>query len=254
MKLIYIIMNHFKFLLNNFLFIIRYGIEKKNISISLKFSSIFVIHYFRKVLLFRKYKNEKFSFKSLIIEKKFSNDWFTENIPSWVYLFKQINSKNEIKCLEIGSYEGMSALFSLTKLSNSKIDCVETFQGSDEHSKLDFSKVEKNFNYNLSNFKDRYQIFKMTSDDFFKDRLTHKMYDFIYIDGSHFSEQVYRDAINSFRFLNTNGIIIFDDFLKKFYKKIDQNPINGVISFIKEKKKQIKIMDVGYQICIKKII
>ena len=148
----------------------------------------------------------------------------------------------------------MSALFSLTKLSNSKIDCVETFQGSDEHSKLDFSKVEKNFYYNLSNFKDRYQIFKMTSDDFFKDRLTHKMYDFIYIDGSHFSEQVYKDAINSFRCLNTNGIIIFDDFLKKFYKKIDQNPINGVISFIKEKKKQIKIMDVGYQICIKKII
>ena len=38
------------------------------------------------------------------------------------------------------------------------------------------------------------------------------MYDFICIDGCHFSEQVYRDAINSFRFLNTNGIIIFDDF------------------------------------------
>ena len=53
-------MNHFKFLLKNFLFIIRYGLEKKNISISLKFSLIFVIHYFRKVLLFREYKNRSF--------------------------------------------------------------------------------------------------------------------------------------------------------------------------------------------------
>ena len=43
----------------------------------------------------------------------------------------------------------MSTLFLLENLKNSKINCVETFKGSDEHEEADFIDVKKNF-YTIS--------------------------------------------------------------------------------------------------------
>ena len=43
--------------------------------------------------------------------------------------------------------------------------------------------------------------------------LNKKTFDVIYIDGHHLAEQVYKDAVNSWKFLNTNGLLIFDDYI-----------------------------------------
>ena len=40
-----------------------------------------------------------------------------------------------------------------------------------------------------------------------------KYFDFIYIDGWHRAEDILKDAILSFRLLDKNGIMIFDDYL-----------------------------------------
>ena len=55
--------------------------------------------------------------------------------------------------LEIGSYEGRSAIFFLRHFSNSTITCVDTWGrgGSDEQKILDSKIVEKNFDTNLKN-------------------------------------------------------------------------------------------------------
>jgi hypothetical protein len=51
--------------------------------------------------------------------------------------------------------------------------------------------------------------YKLTSDDFF---LSNKeKFDVIFIDGLHWSEQVYKDIINSLNVLNDNGYIICHD-------------------------------------------
>ena len=56
-----------------------------------------------------------------------------------IFLTKiKLNDVTDI--LEIGSFEGMSALFLLKNFENSKIDCVETFKGSDEHGDISFKK------------------------------------------------------------------------------------------------------------------
>jgi hypothetical protein len=51
-------------------------------------------------------------------------------------------------------------------------------------------------------------IFK-TSDDFFSEN--NKKFDIIFIDGLHYAEQVYKDIINSLKFLEPNGFIICHD-------------------------------------------
>ena len=53
--------------------------------------------------------------------------------------------------------------------------------------------------------------------------------------------------------LNINGIMIYDDFLRQYYEKKDENVIGGVCEFLKIYDNKIKIIFVGYQLFIKKI-
>jgi hypothetical protein len=52
--------------------------------------------------------------------------------------------------------------------------------------------------------------FQMTSDEFFEKHIAQK-YDIIFVDGLHIFEQVYKDIINSLKYLNDNGTIIVHD-------------------------------------------
>ena len=78
-------------------------------------------------------------------------------------------------------------------------------------------------------------------------------YDFIYVDGSHNGEDVIVDAIESFKILKTNGIMIFDDAMVKFDTNKKYQAYVGVIFFLKMFKKQIKILYLKNIILIKKI-
>ena len=122
---------------------------------------------------FPNYKTKK---KSLIIEKeiydnfisyKENQKWFCNNL----YFLKSNlkNRKNINNILEIGSYEGRSAIFFLNCFSNSIITCVDTWGGSDEQKDLDSKIIEKNFDTNLSKHHklNRMKKFKMTSNKFF---------------------------------------------------------------------------------------
>jgi hypothetical protein len=52
---------------------------------------------------------------------------------------------------------------------------------------------------------------KHESDTFFE--TNEKTFDICFIDGLHYAEQVYRDAINCLKFLNEGGIILFHDMM-----------------------------------------
>jgi hypothetical protein len=51
--------------------------------------------------------------------------------------------------------------------------------------------------------------YSMTSDDFFEQNK--EMFDVIFIDGLHWSEQVYKDIVNSLKILNEGGFIVCHD-------------------------------------------
>ena len=70
---------------------------------------------------------------------------------------------------------------------------------------------------------------------------------------AHITPKMFEDATNSFKVLNKNGYIIFDDFLWDFYENINDNPIGGIKLFIKKNFFKLKITSIGYQIIIQKI-
>ena len=190
-------------------------------------------------------KNIYSNFKSEDISKK----WFTNNL----YFIKKNLANTKIKnLLEIGSYEGRSALFFLDLFKITKISCVDTWSGSDEHKDINFLAIENNFDFNTKSFKEKKTLlkFKMTSDEFFKQNKN--KFDFIYVDGDHAKDQVYKDLINSWSILNSNGFLLIDDYMWWYFKDLKKNPASAVNSFIKKYFDQVREIVIWHQVLLQK--
>jgi len=179
----------------------------------------------------------------------------------WKKIFKKLkNTNSNINILEIGSYRGESSSFFLEEIKNSSITCVDTWEGSDENKSRgeNFIEIEKAFDEVGKKYKDRLIKKKETSQQFFnffnEDKLGNEVYDLIYVDGSHYADDVYFDAINSFRVLKKGGIIIFDDYLWFYYKNLHKNPISAINLFYKTRKNELEILYVYEQIIFRKLV
>ena len=186
-------------------------------------------------------------FKSLNPNEK----WFCNNLNFLTNNFKE--TKNIKDILEVGSYEGRSSIFFLKNFLNSNIICVDTWEGSDEHDEFNFKQIEKNFDYNTSNFQMNNFLIKkkMTSNEFFKNNK--KIFDLIYVDGDHSSHQVKIDINNSWDSLKPGGFLILDDYMWWYYKDLKKNPSTPINDFIKENLNNISKLIVWHQVIIQKI-
>ena len=194
------------------------------------------------------------NFLSIIQEKKYSVNWFSENIEHWVFTFEGSGMKSRsLNILEIGSWEGISASFILSYFANSTLTCVDTWAGADEHSEIDMGRIERNFDENISTFPNRVVKIKLDSASFFAKYKSSEKFDLIYIDGSHYVDDVLMDAISAFECLNVGGILIFDDYLWNQYADIQENPALAVNTFIRLKKPHIKVLAAYSQLIVKKI-
>lgn len=185
-------------------------------------------------------------------------DAFSPHVPIWSKFFTDNNLiLKPLNYLEIGCFEGRSSIFILENLKNSTCTFVDPFEENYEMSnstgQRDYNTIYNNFAYNLTQFTQRCSVFKTTSDQYFQTFKGKFNFDLIYIDGSHLSDDVYKDSLNSFKNLNTGGHIIFDDFFWSWYEKLEDNPFFGISKFLIEHKKRIKIIYLGDQLIIQKI-
>jgi predicted O-methyltransferase YrrM len=187
-----------------------------------------------------------------IKDKKFSTDWFSGNIPYWEIIFDKFNFLNKkISYLEIGSWEGRSSLFVLQSFSNANIVCVDTWCGADEHDGSKFlDSIESNFDFNLTKYVDRLQKFKGTSYSFFDQLDKDCQYDLIYIDGSHYLDDVLIDALKAFEHLKVGGVMIFDDYFWGYYEDSMLNPAAAINAFIRLKQNYLKVEMVYSQVIV----
>ena len=203
-------------------------------------------------------KREEFSIYSKS-HLKINSDWFTRNIPLWLRTFEKgkMSLEGKLQCLEIGSWQGLSAFFILKTLKDARLTCVDTWDGGDENKDLAhqdvINSIEASFDYNLADFADRLEKYKGTSYSFFNNQPITRKFDFIYVDGSHHSDDVMVDAIKSFEMLNVGGLMIFDDYFWNYYDRYLDNPAGAINSFLRLKKRNIKIVCFDSQLAIKKL-
>jgi predicted O-methyltransferase YrrM len=171
----------------------------------------------------------------------------------------ELYKKDNLKILEIGSWEGLTSFFILHKLKNATLTCVDTWGGSDEQNASSpetlevLQKTESNFDQNLSIFRDRLIKIKSTSFAYFNNYSNKNEYDLIFIDGSHHCDDVVIDGIKCFEQLKIGGVMIFDDYFWRFYPNYLHNPASAVNCFLKLKKNSYRVLRVYEQIIIQKL-
>ena len=169
---------------------------------------------------------------------------------------KHLDGEKEINILEIGTFEGLSTTYfgdNFLNHSQSTLDAIDPFLHIDDNDHTKYlNGVEQKYDYNISvcKNKDKITTHKMTSDKFFKNFKGDKMYDFIYVDGCHLCDAIYKDMENSFNKLKDNGIMWLDDYLGGANGNDDIK--KTMDKFVELYKDNIKIIHSGYQLAFVK--
>lgn len=210
---------------------------------------IFLVQKFFNIFIKKKIKSFKKRNQIFLKNKRITNDYFSMHSYNF---FKYLNFlEGNFNYLEIGTYEGNSAMFVANTFPKSKVYCVDNWNKTEEYGDQNFDIVEKNFDYNTSSFNNILK-FKNNSDDFFKKNNT--LFEVIYIDGYHKDFQVLKDCRNAWKILKKNGLLICDDYIWNFYENIKENPCYSINKFIDEIKNENKVLEVSKsQIFIKKL-
>lgn len=188
---------------------------------------------------------------------EFSQDWFSQNIPTWTTLLAEFRGRARVRALEIGVFEGRATCWLLENIligEDSAIDCIDTFAGGMErrYRNTDLTTVRFRFEANTAPWRERVTLHVGKSAE-----LLPKLagpYDIIYIDGSHAVADVLIDAVLAWRLACDNGIIIFNDYgCPKYLDQSWFRPRVAVDAFLDCFAGWYRGLYSGYQLAIRKL-
>jgi len=190
--------------------------------------------------------------------KTFATDWTSWHFPNWAEWLAPYRHR-AVRVLEIGSWEGRSALFFLNHLPRARLVCLDTFEGGQEHQAAEdaetfLPQVEKRFDANTAEFKRRVEKIRARSaDGLVRLGLANRRFDIAYIDGSHRAGDVYSDGALTWPLMDRGGLVIFDDYQWKMMPDKFDNPKPGIDAFLKAYDGRYRIVHKKYQVAIVKL-
>ena len=180
----------------------------------------------------------------------FTTDWFSHRIQFWLkHVVPEFKDK---KChwLEIGSYEGRSATWTLTNIlthPDSSITCIDPWLNKD---------VEKRF---LENIKVTGLSHKVDAEKGFSHDVLPRLvpyFDVVYVDGDHQAKSAMADAVLAWRLLRPGGVMIFDDYRWNYPTEAERKTkipackaIDAFLSFWQD---ELELIHKDYQVIIRK--
>jgi predicted O-methyltransferase YrrM len=196
---------------------------------------------------------EGLKFFDLLKQKNFTQNWINSNIYAWLQVLAPLRDQ-PFDYLEIGSWEGTSAYFLAHHFPQAKLTCIDTWQGSDEHvGDARVQTSEEKFDANMTPFAARVTKKKGFSSQVLP-TLHGNEYDVIYIDGSHYADDVLLDALNAWPLLKQNGVLIFDDILWKYRGyPAHKWPHQALKLFLQQIPQEYRMLHAGPQVLIRKI-
>jgi predicted O-methyltransferase YrrM/tetratricopeptide (TPR) repeat protein len=196
--------------------------------------------------------------------------------------FADINANKSTEILEVGTYAGVSLIEIVKRIPNSKATAVDRWISYEDMNlkivqnkdmlkvdeihkaancltSIDERKIEQKFYSNIkaSGLDNRIQGVKGDSHTVLLDFVKKgKMFDFIYVDGSHKCLDVATDLFLSWQLLQNGGIMAIDDYFYTLETNFDVNPLeypyHAINAFLEKYKDNIIILEKGYRVFIKK--
>lgn len=189
---------------------------------------------------------------------QFTQDWFLTGPQVWPQIKAMMRRRSNF--LEIGSYEGRSSVWTVEHMvpDSGSLTCVDTWQGSEEHSQEDMAAVEDRFDHNINlvttQFPRRDVIkLKQSSVDALSTLLSGgAWFDFVYIDGSHQAKDVLTDSCLAWPLLRPGGFMVWDDYLWGHPRDVLHKPKFAIDTFMTIFGEHLKPIIMGYQVIVQK--
>ena len=150
--------------------------------------------------------------------------------------------------LEIGSYEGRSAVWFLENIlthPSASIVCLDFFSSLPLSTRFDHNIQRSGQGSRVTKLKGRSDAILST--------LPLDHFDIIYIDGSHQAADVLMDAMLSWHRIKPGGIMLFDDYLWAPGTPATERPQMAIDLFLQSFAGRYEILLKSYQIAIRKL-
>lgn len=201
-----------------------------------------------------------------IDEYEFSQHWFQYGEKLWPELVKHLPARAKRKFMEIGSFEGRSAVWVMENMMTPEdtLYCIDTWEGSREHNQIDMDVIKNRFDMNIVKAVWKTKIPRLNIHTvreksssalglYLRFHRSEDGWDFIYIDGSHDAHNVLRDALMAWELLAVGGIMVLDDYLWGDPRQPLLRPKMAIDAFVNICAPQISVMHIGYQVAIQKV-
>lgn len=176
----------------------------------------------------------------------YTQDWTSKNIPLWEEFLPSYKDKPDVHLLEIGVWEGRSALWFLENILTGD---GATYTGIDLNESENLKK-----NFASSSYKDRMTFIQGHSNQILKSEFKDRSFDIIYVDGDHRSYGVVEDAILAWPLLKVGGVMIFDDYKLGEYMNVPsyEDAKYGIDFFLHANRNEVEVLHRGEQVIIQK--
>ncbi len=195
--------------------------------------------------------------------KSFTSDWFSSRIPLWTQILAPaLAGKVNARALELGSYEGRSALWTIDNLltgRNAHLTCVDDFRRIPGVSSSGLLTTKRLFLTNLASHLRDKKVRLLQGDAAEMLRYSRELslkaaretYDLIYVDTSNNMRTLLEQAVLAFPLLKPRGFMVFDDYTHS--REHDQAcPRPGIDAFLTAYAPLLKVRHSGWQVIVQK--
>jgi len=177
----------------------------------------------------------------------FTADWMSGAVEHWRQDLAKFAGRPAVRMLEIGSFEGRSAIWFLENILThpaSRLVCVDPFFDRRQEMRFDH-------NMNLCSAQVRLEKRSGRSEAVLP-QLEPASFDLIYVDGSHDAPFVLLDAMLSWELLKPGGVLFFDDYEWGPERPPERRPKLAIDLFLKSHAGRYDLLRRGYQIVVEK--
>jgi hypothetical protein len=171
----------------------------------------------------------------------FTHDWFSGSIPLFEQFLGGLKGR-PCRLLEIGTLEGRSAIWMAENIAthrSASVETVDAYENPKLRRNLAAANGKVTFHLGLSA-----EVLRTLPFD---------TYDFVYIDGCHWTINVLEDAVLAFRLLKVGGVMGFDDYLWDDPKwNQEGRPKEAIDAFLAIYSAKIEVLHRDSQVWIRK--
>lgn len=177
----------------------------------------------------------------------FTEHYAAPHTERWLGHLNHLKDKQNVRFLEVGSFEGRSAIWFLENIlthPTATIMCIDPFRRAGSEARFDHNMRIADHGSKLIKVKGRSEVVMAG--------LEQGTYDAIYIDGSHAALNVLMDAVAGWHLLKPNGVMIFDDYRWGLERPVTARPQMAIDLFLDVMNSPLMLLHKEHQVIVRK--